>query len=92
MENTVISFLNDIVSDIHAPHEIGPNRYVIEMKGWADPSGTYIYVGNKRHLYCEQIGQELQIFYAKYWSQPIFQIDLADPNSRETIANIFRTN
>jgi hypothetical protein len=91
MENTVISFLNDIVSEIHAPQQIGPNRFVIEMKGWTDLNGTYIYVGNKRHLYCEQYGQELQIFFRRQ-SLPYFQIDLARPDSRELIANIFRTN
>jgi hypothetical protein len=91
MENAVISFLNDIVSEIHAPHQIGPNRFVVEMKGWTDLNGIYIYVGNKRHLYCEQYGQEIYIDYGRT-NGPNFQINLADPNSRELIANIFRTN
>lgn len=93
MEDAVISFLNDIVSEIHKPQEIGPNRFVIEMKGWTDLNGIYVYIGNRRHLYCEQFGQVLCIDYRRYGStDPIFQINLADPNSRKLIANIFRTN
>lgn len=93
MEDAVINFLNDIVGEIHAPRRIGPDRYLIEMKGWSDLNGTYVYVGNKRHLYCEQFGQELCIDYGRYNPMgPIFQINLADPDSRERILNIFRTN
>lgn len=92
MEDTLVKFLNGIVSEIHAPQEIGPNRFVIEMKGWADLNGTYIYIGNKRNMYCEQQGREIHIGYGKWAAGPHFIVDLADPTSREKIVNIFRTN
>lgn len=95
MENAVYHFLVDIVNSIHPPIRIGINRYTFEIRHntGSISNEAFVYYGNKNNLYCEQIEQELLIrnpFTRDLFH--VYRISLADPSSRETIANIFRTN
>lgn len=95
MENTVYNFLVDIVNEVHPAIQTGINRYTIEIHHNAAQDMGFIYYGNKHNLYCQQVGREIHIAYTLgplRKSPNFWQVDLARPDSRETIANIFRTN
>lgn len=91
MESTVYSFLADIVNnEVHPPILVGPNNYKIEIRYDTNHRDSFIYYGAKNRLCCYQDGHEILIYHI--FSLSSWRVDLADPNSRETIANIFKTN
>lgn len=91
MEKTVESFLIDIVNGLHLPVQIGPNRYTVNIRYSYGYGEKFMYIGDKTNIFCEQMGQKIRIWvhHPKEYS---WFVNLADPDSRETITNIFRTN